>query len=157
MTKLTIVPDATGYKITPKDTFIAKEMTYGNMRRRNDFNEADFYVDVQWTIDLTTFSTLSSFFIANAGITFQIDLLILSSYIIEYDAKLVPNSFKIVSQHGDTIICGATLAVLPDQTEMDCHKEVVYIENCLNGPIEPVIKQLNFFFSDMNSNPAMKL
>lgn len=157
MTKLTITPDETSYKVTPKETFVAKQMTYGNMRRRSDLYEADFFIDVQWTLDIAGFSALSSFFITNAGVTFQADLLILSAHVIEYDVRLVPDSFKLVSNRGDVVVCSASLAVLPDQTELDCHKELVYVENCLGGSIEPVVSQLNLFFNDVKLNPAMKI
>ena len=157
MTKLTISPDRENYTVTPKNTFIAKQMTYGNMRRRDDLYEADFYVNVQWTLTLSEFSSLAGFFIENAASIFQIDLLILSSYLIEYDARIVSDSFQILSQKGDIIVCSATLAVLPDLTNFDCHKETVAIENCLDGSIDPVISQLNLFFNDINNNVALKL
>lgn len=154
MAKLNILPDEESYTITPKSTFIAKAMTYGNFKRRRDYDNADFFVTVQWTLDLATFSELNNFIISNTT-GFSIDLLILTSYLIEYDVRLLPDTFKIISTRGDSIICGATLAVLPDMNLIDCHKETVYIENCLNDSLDPVINQLNFLFSDIKSNPAL--
>lgn len=155
MAKLSIAPDRDGYSIVPKDTFISKRMTYGNSRYRADLNEADFIVTCQWTVTLTDYNTITAFMIANAALTFQMDLLILSSYIIEYDVKLVPDTFKIMTQQGEIITCSASLAVLPDLTAWDCHMNTVAIESCIGDKIDPVIRQLNFLFTDMGRNSAL--
>lgn len=156
MSKLSIAPDRENYIITPTDTFVAQQMTYGNMRYRSDLNEADFIVSCQWTVTLTDYNTIASFMLSNSALTFQIDLLILSAYVVQYDVRLIPDSFKITSQQGEMITCTASLAVLPDMTDWQCHKEVVAIETCLGDKIEPVIKQLNLFYNTFTTS-AMKL
>jgi hypothetical protein len=114
---LGIAPDSNGYTAVAGNSNVAIQLDGGAPRVRADKVGMVSVVDVQWSLNPTTFDYMCAFFRTgtNSGASpFQIELVgIDGSTPALYTAQFVPGTFQLKSQSGLTYVIGAQLWVAP--------------------------------------------
>lgn len=110
-------PDSSNYDANTGLDTVAVQLEGGAGRYRSDYLGTTFIIDVQWSLETTEFDTLFSFYyttIKRGSIPFNINLLVQSSTLTAYVAFIIPGSFKLASQAGNSYIVVAKLEVKPN-------------------------------------------
>lgn len=112
MPTLALPPDQNGYQVTFGKTGIQTELDGGASRFRADQLGAAFKLPVQWTLNKKNYEYLLAFYrtTLNYGAnSFSIDLIIDSGVPTTYTVHILPGTFGLTQQMGQTYIVGATL------------------------------------------------
>lgn len=120
MPTLALPPDANSYRVDFGTTGISTELDGGASRFRADQLGAAFKVAVQWTLNKKNYEYLCAFYrtsLTYGIVAFQIDLVIDSGLPTTYTCHIVPGTFALVQQMGQTYIVGATLEANYDATK----------------------------------------
>jgi hypothetical protein len=117
---LALPPDQTGYRADYGQTGVAVQLDGGASRFRADQLGAAFKVAVQWTLNKKNYEYLAAFFrtsLLYGNLSFQIDLILDSGIPSTYVCHIMPGTFALVQQMGQTYIVGATLEADYDATK----------------------------------------
>jgi hypothetical protein len=125
MNKLLILPDIDGYEVTFKETLVSNQAIYGNSRQRKDFDQTSVILNCKWTVNKSDYLSLIAFFKINQS--FNIDLILLQSDLLEYVANIIPNSLSLASQNGDVYVLKISLEILPDLSLITFRMELIKI------------------------------
>lgn len=114
METLAIAPDEDGYTFVEPGSFLYQELEGGLPRTRADLINASKTVGVQWTVGVADYQYLCNFNSANLSNDsepFLIPLFIDEVEVKDYEAIILPGTFGLVSQSGETYVVGAQLEV----------------------------------------------
>lgn len=111
--KVLVPPERSGYAFTQNPDAIQSILDGGLPRTRQDQLGAAIQVSVQWTVGRRDFNYLMAFKRQYSGQSFLIDLIIDQDSALEYTAVLVPGTFNLQSQSGETYVIQAQLYVQP--------------------------------------------
>lgn len=114
METLAIAPDEDGYTFVEPGSFLYQELEGGLPRTRADLINASKTVGVQWTVGVADYQYLCNFNSANLSNDsepFLIPLFIDEVEAKDYEAIILPGTFGLVSQSGETYVVGAQLEV----------------------------------------------
>lgn len=114
MTKLARKPDSTSYSFKDRAEVVNTGLDGGLGRNRRDLIGVHPIVDVTWVVPPSWYSYICAFFRANArngGEAFQLDLILETAAITEYDVKLVPGSFRLTNKKADSYTVTAQVEV----------------------------------------------
>lgn len=114
MYKLVTPPDSSGYSVTPGSEVIGTKLDGGASRTRVDILNAASTVTCQWTVGPDEYEYLRMFYslnVYNGGEQFLIDLILDSAALIEYKAKFIPDTWKLVSQSGLQYVVSCNLEI----------------------------------------------
>lgn len=150
LSKLTLRPEQATYAVGAPTGIVTTELDGGFSRSRRDIISSASIIDCTWFLNLDQFQYMKAFFNTrtNRGIDpFLIDLLLDQPYLVEYEAKFVPDSFKMVDPLGLSRKITAQLEVIPiDDPELDDVTIIFYEDNMFNS-----LEQLANF--DLNVDP----
>jgi hypothetical protein len=114
---LLLPPDQNSYTIVLGNTVLSTTLEGGASRFRADKLGAVHTVTVQWTCNAKNYAYLMAFFRASINFgadPFQTALIIDSGQLLSYTCHIVPGTFGLTSQRGQTYVVGATLEVAPN-------------------------------------------
>lgn len=114
MYKLVTTPDSSGYSVTPGSEVIGTKLDGGASRTRVDILNAASTVTCQWTLGPEDYEYLRMFYslnVYNGGEQFLIDLILDSAELTEYRAKIIPDTWKLVSQSGLQYVVSCNLEI----------------------------------------------
>ena len=140
---LILVPEESGYAVTPPSTTLRVALDGGAGRYRLDVLNGTFLVDVNYQCDLNSYDYLLAFYRTVSGhgtIPFQTNLILDTAGINTYTAQFIPNSIKLISIQGYTYTVSAQLEVwaMPDDTAYDTAvTEVYYAASLGTTPVTP--------------------
>lgn len=125
MLKIRYRPDQSRYAENQGITNKEVKLDGGFSKIRKDLEIAAHVVNVQWSLNLQQYKYMGAFYRKGTNFgtePFLIDLWMDYCEIVEYEARIVRNSWKLASQSGEQFIIQAQLEVIPqDQNiEEDC-------------------------------------
>lgn len=114
MQTLAIAPDEDGYTFVEPGSFLYQELEGGLPRTRADLINASKTVGVQWTVGVADYQYLCNFNSANLSNDSEPFLILLFIDEVEakyYESIILPGTFGLISQSGETYVVGAQLEV----------------------------------------------
>jgi len=129
LTKFIFKPEQDGYSVAPGKTTLSVQLDGGASRSRLDMLGATFPVSVEWNFSPAEYKYAFAFYnsVTKSGsLPFLIDLLLDAPEINEYEAKFVPDTFKLSSQRGWNYKVTAQLEVKP--LEPDEEFNLAYVD-----------------------------
>lgn len=143
--KLLYPPDQESYSVTDGTTVVATALDGGSSRYRADLLDAAAIVTVQWTLGPADFQFFKAFFrtaLANGALPFLIDLYMDNAELTEHEVHIVPGTFKLASQQGNTFIITCNLEAIPNNTDATLNYYIILLTS-IYGP--NVTTALNLF------------
>lgn len=119
MNKLELVPEQTGFDLTPATGVLIAPLDGGAPRSRKDIVGGWATVSVQWNATASGYEYLKDVYDyceMNGGYHFLIDLPFQHSAVDECEAMFVPGSWKFTQQQGNMYTVTASLYVNPPVT-----------------------------------------
>jgi hypothetical protein len=110
-------PDQDTYAYTPNASFISTQLDGGASRFRADQLGAAIVFTIQWTLSAFNYAYLMAFYrtaINYGSLPFLIDLILDDGTMRQYTVHMLPATFNMVSQAGQSYVMGCTLEVLPN-------------------------------------------
>jgi len=116
MTKLTLIPDESGYTVEFSDDIIGGIQKGGSARIRRDSKNSPHSTEIQWTLDnagYLVFINVSRNVIFNGSLPFELDLIIDDNNLTEHTVRQIPGSVVSMVPRGNTRIVAMQILVEP--------------------------------------------
>ena len=123
--KLIIPPDQNGYSVMDGNEVLSVQLDGGASKFRQDILNSVSKVSVQWTLDAIQFNYIRSFYkytLKSGSLAFLLDLYLDNPFeLTEHVCHIVPETFGLKSQAGQSFVVGCTIEAEPitDQNLID--------------------------------------
>lgn len=127
MAKLNLLTNSSDYTLVEGAQLLYQALEGGLAKTRLDFvDDVEKSITVGWACSPTEYTYLQEFIrqnIADDGPPFDIDLIVGTNLVVEYSARLVPESFKLNGMDGYTFNCTAEILAVPQSLDNDWPEE----------------------------------
>jgi len=119
--KLNLPPDQASYSVTDGSEVNRTQLDGGAGKYRVDILNATRMVNCQWTVGPDNYRYLRAFYniLHRDSEPFKLDLYLDYPTLTEHDCWFMPDTFKLVSQQGQTFVVASQLEVTPTDDAVD--------------------------------------
>lgn len=145
---LNLSPDTNGYTVTTGVSTLVTQLDGGSGRYRKDQLGASSTVQVTYTLGVGDYQYLLAFFrtvLQEGSLAFQTELLFETPDVTDYCCNIVPGTFKLSSQQGETYVVVVTYeatSINPPDPTVDLALVVAY--NTYGSNTDTTLSQLAY-------------
>lgn len=156
MNKLMLVPDNSSYKVEFNDGNIAVRLNGGRSRIRKQSIDNSNTVDVYFVLTTDEYRYLMAFYrsVINRGaLPFLMDIITETSELVTHKVTMLPNSFKLNSQKGQTYYVSFTVEAEPLEENAEKDKQIIQNHESGRKPFTPPQEGWGNFFTPSELSP----